>query len=55
LLHLFFVDVDAGDVVPHFGEAGARDEPDVAGADDRNFHTELQERREVKEPEMRVF
>lgn len=55
LSDFFLVDVHTGHVVAHLCEAGARDEPDVAGADDRNFHTELQERREVKEPEMRVF
>ena len=30
--------VDADDVVAVLGEAGAHDQPDVAGSDDRNFH-----------------
>jgi hypothetical protein len=32
------VDVQADHVVAHFGEAGAGDEADVAGADDGDFH-----------------
>ncbi len=31
-------DVADDDVVPELGEAGARDEPDVAGAEDRDTH-----------------
>ena len=30
--------VDADDVVPVFGEAGARHQPDVPRSDDRDFH-----------------
>ena len=30
--------VDAGDVHPELGEAGARNEPDITGADHRNAH-----------------
>src|ERR1035438_6379989 len=32
------VDVEADDVVAHVGQAGAGDEPDVAGSDDGDFH-----------------
>ena len=35
---LGLVDVDAGDGVPHFGKAGAGNQPDIAGAYDCNFH-----------------
>ena len=34
------VDVEAEDIVADIGEAGARDEADVAGTDDRDFHGE---------------
>ena len=35
---LAVVDVDAGDVVAAFGEAGAGDQADIAGSNDRDFH-----------------
>ena len=37
-LDLARVDVQADDVVAHFGQAGACDQTDIAGADDGDFH-----------------
>src|SRR5690606_25039346 len=39
LLDLPLVDVHADDVVPHLGEARARDEADVAGSDNSDLHS----------------
>ena len=52
LSDFFFVDVDTPNIVAHLRKTGARNQSDLAGADDGNFHTDVQESREMKETEM---
>ena len=37
-LYLGAVDVDAGDIRAHFGEAGSRNEPYISGSNDGDLH-----------------